>query len=1805
LHTNPAFAGPPDGVFRARRKRSKRASCRRFPATLLLLLAGVTFGAWGLTATDPAGGRQTLSQWHGRWYAASPRALGFDPVRLSDTITSIGKMPGVYGFLLVRDGYLVSERYWREGTRSKPHNIKSASKSVISALVGIAIDKGYFGLDQPIVELLPKAAKLFDDPLKKKITVRHLLTMRSGLEPASYQAYNVWIASRDWVKEALHGPLRSAPGASYHYSTANTHLLSVILAETTGGSTRSFAEKMLFGPMDIQVHGWQKDPTGVHVGGNNLSLVPRDLAKFGQLYLDGGRWGNRQLVSRSWIEASTHPTKNGPHATYGTYGFLWWVQPPDQGSFAAVGYGGQYVLVSPRHDAVVIITSTLESKGRPWEAKLFKLLRDGVLGSLVDPSMPPAVLAATTTSNVNLRARPSLNGRQLQMISKGRQVELLRREGDWVLGQIDGKQGWLRGDFIDRLSLVSERKTVALALNSAVEGAPAPEAAPGVTSGGGSQQASQGQLAAVQTDLLDASPDEADATTAAVRASSAAVDSELLALRDQLDRLGAQVAALNGLLGGQPALPKYRTTRRLNFRSSPGRKAKRIRVLDATTEFQALDRTGPWLKVRIDGVEGWVHSEYARTIDSTPPVLDRGDLAANLSALTESVRELDDAQKRRKSELDASRSEIARLEGALAQEQGSRQRLTIELARLSSKSQTQQAEFTETENRNTQMLELANSRITRLESRIAQATADREAIDRTSETSRAQMAKLEGSLNAAQASKRALSAELEQLRDESQAHQTRLSEAEKKRAQELEAAKPRIATLDSRAEQAVVSRNEINQALASSRGQVAKLEGALGDAQASKRVLVSEIETLRAESRAQLTRFSEAEKRRAKALASSGEQVAKLESWVQQVAASRKEIDKALAASRAQVLKLDSTLGEARVSSQALAAELEGLRQENQAQRARFDEADKQRTKELAASNTRVAELEGLFDEAAADRKEIDQALAASRSRVVRLEDTLTETWASERTLAAELEALAKDSQAQRVRFEEAEKLRAQALQASTARVATLESRVEQAAASRKQTDQALEPSRARVVKLEAVLAKEQTFNLALATQLEALRKDSQAQRARFEKTEKQRTRELEAGRLNLSKLEAQVEQLAASRKEVDRVLEASRGQVATLEGTLGKEQASRLALAAQLEAFRKDGEAQRAQFDEVEKQLAQALEASRSNIARLETRVEQAAASREKMAQGLKASRAQVAELEVTLGDSQASRQALTAELDGVRRQNQAQRLQFDESEKQRAQALDASRAHIATLESRIDAAAASREEIDQALKVSRVRVAKLESALGDSQASGQGLAAELEGLRQENQAQRAQLSEAEKQRAQTLEESRSRVTKLEGTLGEARASELTLATALEGLRVESQAQRARFEQAEKQRALEFETRRKAIDQALAASRGQVARLEDKLVEARSSRETLATELEGLRRENNTQRIQFSDVEKQRARAFEASRAEVAELRSTLQQEQVSRQALVADLTGLRKENASQRVRLDDVEEQRAGDLEAGRAQIAELESALNRQQASRQTLVTELAGLRGEIQTQRAQLENAGKQRTRELEAARSRSVALEAKLDLEKAARQALVAEFDGLRNEIRTQRAQLEDVEKLRARELEIAHAQIDVLEFTLRRERSAKETLFTQSRPLPEAGAGGSADPAAAQLFPVPAGGAPSPAEPVAFSWAPGVDAFVRAWAGAWSQQAVDDYLGHYSADFQPADGSVRAVWAAQRRKRLRRPKFIEVEISDMQIESLDANRARATFRQAYRADRYHDVVVKVLDLARDGGRWWIVGELAR
>ena len=326
--------------------------------------------------------------WTGDWQLVTADRTGLDPDRLERAIRDIGELDGVHGLLIARHGRLVAERYFRGSSGHRLHNLKSASKSVLSALTGMAIDQGLLDLEQPIADILPEAAEL-DGTGRQAITVRHLLTMTSGLESTSFGNYGSWVASRNWVRAALARPLQAEPGTRFSYSTGGTHLLSATLARAAGRSTHDFAREHLFDPLGIRRSAWARDRQGVHMGGNNLSLLPRDMLKFGQLYLNRGRWAGQQLLPWQWVDESTRPGHVGPRGRgrlYGGYGYLWWLRGPrERGAYIASGYGGQYIYVAPAEDLVVVVISTEASKGRGWRGELFGIVRAGVAGSVIDP----------------------------------------------------------------------------------------------------------------------------------------------------------------------------------------------------------------------------------------------------------------------------------------------------------------------------------------------------------------------------------------------------------------------------------------------------------------------------------------------------------------------------------------------------------------------------------------------------------------------------------------------------------------------------------------------------------------------------------------------------------------------------------------------------------------------------------------------------------------------------------------------------------------------------------------------------------------------------------------------------------------------------------------------------------------------------------------------------------------------------------------------------------------------------------------------------------------------------------------------------------------------------------------------------------------------------------------------------------------------------------------------------------------------------------------------------------------------------
>lgn len=267
-------------------------------------------------------------------------------------------------------------------------NIKSASKSVLSLLVGIAVDKGDIeSVNQPISIYFENYFSSHPDSVKESITIKDLLTMRAGLETTSFHNYGRWVVSDDWVEFALEQPMEDRPGGDMIYSTGSTHLLSVILARASGMSTRAFANRYLFGPLDIQVGGWDRDPQGHYMGGNNMALRPADMLKIGQMVLDGGVWEGERIVSGAWLEDSFRTYTRSNYNPY-DYGYLWWKRPVSgyQVRFAW-GYGGQYILMIPDLQAVVVMTSdpTETTDERGYQRPVFNLLEHEII-----PMLEPA-----------------------------------------------------------------------------------------------------------------------------------------------------------------------------------------------------------------------------------------------------------------------------------------------------------------------------------------------------------------------------------------------------------------------------------------------------------------------------------------------------------------------------------------------------------------------------------------------------------------------------------------------------------------------------------------------------------------------------------------------------------------------------------------------------------------------------------------------------------------------------------------------------------------------------------------------------------------------------------------------------------------------------------------------------------------------------------------------------------------------------------------------------------------------------------------------------------------------------------------------------------------------------------------------------------------------------------------------------------------------------------------------------------------------------------------------------------------------
>jgi CubicO group peptidase (beta-lactamase class C family) len=332
----------------------------RSTALLLLLLAGCD-AARDTGAEADAAPPRTAD------VVSAPSVRPADTVLLARALDRAAELPRLRGILVSQRGEIVLERYTDGAGADRATNVKSASKSVLAVLVGIAIQEGHIrGVDQPISDFFPDYfARQGVDPRKRTITIGHLLSMQSGLESTSFNEYGAWVSSRDWVRAALDQPMVAEPGGRMLYSTGSTHLLSAILTRATGRSTWAYANEKLADPMGFRIRPWQRDPQGIFFGGNDMYLTPRQMLRFGQMYLDGGVYQGKQVVPAEWVRESVRQRTTSPYNGHG-YGLGWWSKDSaGRRVFFAWGYGGQYVFVVPELELVAVFISESEGPRAP------------------------------------------------------------------------------------------------------------------------------------------------------------------------------------------------------------------------------------------------------------------------------------------------------------------------------------------------------------------------------------------------------------------------------------------------------------------------------------------------------------------------------------------------------------------------------------------------------------------------------------------------------------------------------------------------------------------------------------------------------------------------------------------------------------------------------------------------------------------------------------------------------------------------------------------------------------------------------------------------------------------------------------------------------------------------------------------------------------------------------------------------------------------------------------------------------------------------------------------------------------------------------------------------------------------------------------------------------------------------------------------------------------------------------------------------------------------------------------------------
>ena len=332
------------------------------------------------------------------WKVSNIKKEGFDELLLKNLIDSInsGSITNTHSVLIARNGHLIFEKYFSGFNASVPHDMRSASKSISSAITGFAINKGYLkSVNEKMYDLLPEKYKYTEnsDERKSRIKIKDLLTMSSGIDAVDFgmdkespASEDVYQSSNDWIKTILEAPMINEPGTHAFYGTANPYLLGIALDHEIKEPMEFFIHKDLFAPLGINNYLLQNDIDGKPYFGGGIYMTPRDMLKFGQMYLDKGKWNGKQIISKEWVEEAFGKyliLENT--AQKNEYGYLWWHYNYKIGnvsieSIEARGAGGQYIFVIPKYNLTAVITSANFRNGRYWQPE--KIMESYILPAI-------------------------------------------------------------------------------------------------------------------------------------------------------------------------------------------------------------------------------------------------------------------------------------------------------------------------------------------------------------------------------------------------------------------------------------------------------------------------------------------------------------------------------------------------------------------------------------------------------------------------------------------------------------------------------------------------------------------------------------------------------------------------------------------------------------------------------------------------------------------------------------------------------------------------------------------------------------------------------------------------------------------------------------------------------------------------------------------------------------------------------------------------------------------------------------------------------------------------------------------------------------------------------------------------------------------------------------------------------------------------------------------------------------------------------------------------------------------------------